>query len=356
MNKKIKYTRNGAVLGAVALAVLNVIDQSKNQRDNQEPFDWTQLLKAIAKGGLIGGAIGLAIGALRDHFNSLEEPINTSAALLGIVDESRLSKTHPEYRRADAKARIVQSILENEFGHLLIRKPAKYGSTENGTALAGSSDIDLGLLFKPTAYRTTGDMFHDVHDCLQENKSALGNANIRLQGKSIGIEIPTSNGDFHKIDVVPCRVTNVRGNTASGYLHKRKRSLLGTQTTFTKTNIPLIKAQRLSTAQQNLVVLLKKWREEEDLTIKGNLIEVLVRKAYTHNIGRVPRRVDKKLAMVWQYIVDNLETVTIRGVENTNNILTDIPAAEKAAVIAAAKSAVEDYRYQPNSIVGTVGG
>ncbi len=58
--------------------------------------------------------------------------------------------------------------------------------------------------------------------------------------------------------------------------------------------------------------------------------------------------------MVIQHIADNLDSAVIRSVENTNNVLTNIPQEDKNIVINASRKATEDYKYQPNSIIGSL--
>lgn len=355
MKKAIKYAGYGTVLGAIAFGIVDGIAQHKAYSNQGKKFDLNRLLKAMAKGGLICGGGGLVVGAARDLFNELEEPIDSSAALLNFVEQNRLTKAHPEYIEGYRKVEVVRNMLIEGFGDMLMRRPEDYGSAAKGTALIGNSDFDLSALFRPEAFPTTGVMLHEVHDYLEENKQALGKSKVRLQGKSVGIEIKDGRKTT-KIDVVPCRITEVGRNKVSGYLHKRKDTLFGTETSFTKTNIPLIKAQKLSATQQKLVVVLKCWKNSTGLILKGNLIEALVREAYICNRGKVPRPFADKLVMVWRFIADNLQNLVIRSIENTNNILTRISDFDKAAIISACKCAIEDYQYQPNSIVRVVKG
>lgn len=354
MNKKSKYAINGAIGGTLAFGIANCLSQYADYRDSVKSFDWERLLGSLLKGAIAGGAIGLVIGAIRDHFNALEKPRDTSSELLDIVQQNRLTKRHPEYINGRSKVDAINDLLCAQFGDVLMQRPVDYGSVDKGTALIDNSDFDMAALFKPGAFSSTGEMINSVHDHLKENKHLLGNATVRMQGKSVGLAI--KDGDTTaKFDVVPCRITKIRGNKTSGYLHKRETTLLGTKKSFTKTNIPLLKAQTLSPTQQKMVVALKCWKKNKRLRLKGNLIEALVREAYAYNRGKIPRAFAEKIIMVWRYIADNLQTVVIRSVENTNNILTRMSDANKRAIIQASRAAVADYEYQPNSIVEAIG-
>jgi len=55
--------------------------------------------------------------------------------------------------------------------------------------------------------------------------------------------------------------------------------------------------------------------------------------------------------MVLEYIQNNIEDITVSSIENTNNILTAISDSDKWNIAKRCGDIVEDYRYQPNSII-----
>ena len=55
--------------------------------------------------------------------------------------------------------------------------------------------------------------------------------------------------------------------------------------------------------------------------------------------------------MVLKHIANNLDIAVIRSIENTNNIITNIPESSKTEIIDACKALIDDCEYQPNSII-----
>ncbi|WP_315823494.1 hypothetical protein [Paraflavitalea speifideaquila] len=83
MNKKTKYALYAGTAGGVINGILNIIKQ--NNENSSLPLDYSQVLKAVAKGAAACGACGFIIGAYVDHQNSLEKPLNTDLKLGNLV-------------------------------------------------------------------------------------------------------------------------------------------------------------------------------------------------------------------------------------------------------------------------------
>jgi len=77
----------------------------------------------------------------------------------------------------------------------------------------------------------------------------------------------------------------------------------------------------------------------------------MIKDAYASNIGRLPRDKTKKLILILKYIHDNIHNRRLVSVENTNNVVSNIPISDKDAIYAACKKVISDYEYQPNSII-----
>ena len=137
-------------------------------------------------------------------------------------------------------------------------------------------------------------------------------------------------------------------------LYVNDTSFIGNSPSYTKTNIKALNSIKLSSTQQRIVVVLKKWKTKNDLPISSHLLQNLILDAYAY-APRTPRTFTAELMMVIKHIANNLDVAVIRGIENTNNIITDIPRADKDLVIRICKEAVEDYEYQPNSVLETFG-
>ncbi|HEY1040192.1 MAG TPA: hypothetical protein VGF30_12340 [Bacteroidia bacterium] len=349
MNKKGKYALNGALMLGLGNALLNAINQL-NQMDKEpsKTFDWGQLLGSAAKGAVVGAAGGFAVGAIADHQNSLEKPIDTDAFLFSVVNTVRLNKEHGSYKSLDEKADRLIELLKIELGDKLAGEPMRLGSTENGTALANNFDIDICLAFKPGSFSSTGEMFTYLNDCLEKLVGKQSIIDTREQKKSIGV-ILELRGEKRKIDIVPYKITAAKGNKTSGYLYVNDPS----NPTYTKTDVHALKNFKLTETQKKIVVALKHWKQKYNLPLSSHLLQNFVKDAYERNV--VPRKFTHKIMMVLGHIRDNMDVAVIRSIENTNNVLTDISDGKKAEIVAACKKAIEEYEYQPNSVIETFG-
>lgn len=345
MNKKSKYAVNGALILGLGNAALNAFKQlDKIDSDPNKEFDWGELFGAALKGGAVGAAGGFAIGAIADHQNSLEEPLDTDAFLFSVVNTIRLNKNDAAYRNLDEKADKLIELLKLEIGDLLAGEPMRIGSTESGTALADNFDIDICLPFKPGSFMSTGEMFSYVNNCLEKLVGKQSIVEKRDQKKSIGI-ILELRGTRRKIDIVPYKLTASKGNKTSGYLYVNDPD----NPSYTKTDIHALKSLKLTETQKKIVVVLKHWKQKYDLPLSSHLLQNFVIDAYKRNY--VPKKFTEKVMMVLEHIRDNMDVAVIRSIENTNNILTDISASKKAEVVKACKAVIEDYEYQPNSVM-----
>ena len=354
MRKAKKYGIGGLAIGAIIKALGNAMDQRQRmQQVPGTPFNWGELLMETGKGAAVGGLIGVGIGAYRDYQNSLERPLNTDALLYGMLLKVKLDLGNRDYTALREKGKTIIQLLKQRFHGLLRDEPIFMGSTERGTAVRRKFDIDIGLLFRHDSFYSTADMYNAVYGYARSLIGLYGVVDVRKQKKSIGIICRVGYKEL-KIDIVPCKVTKGNGRSKSGYLSVNNDSLWGSWSTYTKTDIHLLNKQKLTQTQKNLVVLLKEWKHRKEVPLPSHLLENLVLDAYQYNWGRIPRKLTGKLVMVFDYIAENLDGIVIRGVENTNNILTKIAEADKSAIINACKSAVDDFNYQKNSIVDTI--
>ncbi len=349
MNKKIKYIRNGAIAGGIGFGLYNVIDQLLHRKDNHN-FNWKELALSFLKGVGIGGAIGLSVGAISDYLNEAEQPIDTDAVLLGLIDNIRLMPYDPQYLSLKEKSDWLICIIQQEFSDVLKRPPCRFGSTEKGTALKNKYDIDVFVPFKPDGFSSISDMFHCLLEVLNKYEGSNGIIEVRDQRKSIGVVFKI-NGNPYKVDVVPQKGT--RGSRTSGYLFVNNKGLLATPSRQ-KTDIQLQNAIKLSEIQKKILIILKEWKNKKALPISSHLLQYLVLEAYNENKGRIPRKFTDKIVMTLVFIQDNIETIALSSIENTNNILTDISKDDKYKIYRECKSALEDFEYQKNTIIDLV--
>ncbi len=346
MNKATKYVINGALWIGIINALLNAIKQSNEMDQNpNQKFDWGRLLIAGGKGAAMGGLGGLAIGSLVDYQNAKVSPINTDLALSNHTNKVRLDKSHPIFIKLDEHAVQLANMLTRKYGDLIHSLP-RLGSTELGTALKEKFDIDLGINFKSGSFRSTEEMFYSVLSFFEKQVGKSSITRVRDQRKSIGVFVLVD-GIEHKIDVVPCKLT--KGAKGSGYLYVNDDSVFGSPS-YTKTNIGVLKGMKLSPTQQKIAIALKRWKVKNDLPMSSHLLHNLILDAYDY-APSIPHGLTAKVIMVLNHIANSLGVAVIRGEENSNNIITNIPETDKQAIITAARSTVEDYNYQPNSIV-----
>lgn len=350
MNKKTKYAIYGSAILAIANGVWNAIKQSNNiDKDPSIKFNWQSFLAALAKGAIAGGAGGYVIGAVEDYYNSKEKPIKTDILLFAAVNDVRLDRADKRFLKLNEKAAVLTQILKAEFKGKLSCEPFRLGSTEKGTALKNQFDIDICLSFKPRSFSSTEKMYETVEEVLENYVGTNSIKGFRRQKKSIGVFIEINGGQY-KIDILPNKLSAVKGNKTSGYLYVNDNSLFGTPS-YTKTNVKELNAVKLTETQKKIIVAFKDWKERNGVPLGSHLLQCLVLDAYKYNRGKIPKSFSKKLIMVSTYITDHIETITIRSIENTNNVVTNIPVSDKAEIRQACKRIVDDYAYQPNSII-----
>ena len=348
MNKKTKYSLYGALICGVGNGVLNMFRQLNECPEH--PIQWSRVLKAVGKGVAAGGIGGLAIGSYTDYRNDQIEPLDTDAILSDLVNRIRLKENNTTYVKLCAKTDWLIGKITERFGWAIKNEPFRFGSTESGTALKEKFDIDVTLSFRHDAFRTIKDMYNSVEDYLHTLLGKNGILNVRRQKVSIGILFSMDNGLTGNVDVVPVKITTKRNNKTAGYMHKNGLGLFGVDS-YQKTDTTLLKRQRLSPAQKEILVILKNWKKKEKIPISSHLLETLMRDAFRCKRGRTPSYKTDKMVMVLSHIRDHIESVTLTSIENSNNRLTDIPDSDKSNIKNACKQIVDDFEYQPNSIV-----
>lgn len=350
MNKKTEYALKGAGIGALGGIIINAISQLfEMDRNPQKKFDWGEMFTTGLKGAALGAGGGFLIGAAKDHLNTLEEPIDTNAFIFSMINDIKLKKTDVDYIRLDKKADNIQQIICDYFKDKIDGTPLRGGSTENGTALKESFDIDIYFPFKANSFSSIDEMYEALFDFLKNNYSENGFTELRRQGKSIGV-LFTIHGKEYKIDIVPYKVSSNAKENTTGYLCVTKDSIYE-KSSYVKTDIKKLKSIKLSPTQQKIFVLLKNWKKKNNIPLKSYLLQRLIVKAYAKNRHKIPRDISKKTIMILNFIAESILRINIKGAENTNNILTDMPESNKKKIKDACIKIIKDYEYQPNSLI-----
>lgn len=350
MNKTIKYAKNGAISGGIVMLLLNLFKQlSRLNKEKNTAFDWQDLLFSTGKGALIGGSSGAIIGGARDIVNSYEKPLNTSALLNSIILTNTLVKKDYSYNWLSNKALKIEHFISSNFKNQLGGTILRIGSTEENTALADNFDIDITVPFASDSFFSTEDMFYELYCFFKSNFNDDYLFEIRPQKKSIGIIFHLDGQDF-KIDIVPYKLSPKKDNKTSGYLFVNNNSIFK-KDSYTKTDISSLKGIRLTPTQQKILVAIKIWKKEYSVPLSSHLAKLLIIDAYKANSGTIPRDFTKKLLMVINHIKNEINYKRIVSVENTNNVLTDIKETKKEQIREACNEVIEEYEYQPNSIL-----
>jgi hypothetical protein len=351
MNKKlIKYSKNGVVIFGLTNAFTNAIQQINSIKENPEQkFDWLKLLEAGSKGALLGGVGGAIVGGIVDFNNAKKENLNTSAILSTVVSNIKLDKDNPIYKKLSIKANRIINDIEINFKNSLGGSPLKIGSTEDGTSLSDSFDIDISVPFSSKSFNSTSEMYNALYHYFDENYSDKDFIKLREQKKSIGI-IYRINGEDYKIDVVPYKLSKKTNNAKAGYLFVNNNSLFKNDS-YTKTDISSLKSIKLTPTQQKLLIVFKNWKKEYSIPISSHLLKMLIIDAFEFNKENIPRDFTKKILMIIAYIEEKIMYRRIISIENTNNVLTDFDESDKLYIKKECKKILQDYGYQPNSIL-----
>lgn len=249
--------------------------------------------------------------------------------------------------RSNEKAEFLVRIITKRFGRKLLGVPKRLGSTERGTALKTKFDIDLGFNFKAGSFPSTAAMRTRIIKFLKTYVGRNSITAVREQRNSIGVIFYLGSGRECKIDIVPVKLSV--GSKSSGFLSTDNGAIFGNSYTRRKTDFTILNAVKLSEAQKRIVLLLKHWKETKDIPMGSHLVESLVLDAYKYS-AHIPKGFTRKVIMVLKHIANKLDVAVIRGKENSNNVLTNIPEDKKAYIIQACKEAIEEYEYQPTSV------
>lgn len=350
MSKAVKYAKTGAVVGGLGFLIHNVIKQlMKMDEDPNLKFDWGELFIQTGKGALIGGGTGAVIGGVKDIHNSTVEPLDTNSMLSIAITKLTLDKNDRTYKLLSSKAEKITKFITNNYSEKLEGSLVRIGSTEENTALASNFDIDISVPFAAHSFGSTELMFDDLYYCLKDNFDDIDLVEIRAQRKSIGLLFDLYGEEF-KIDVVPYKLSPTKGNKTSGYLFVNNNSYFKSDS-YTKTDINSLKSVKLNPTQQKILVGIKSWKKNFDVPIGSHLVKLMILDAYKTNRGKIPRGFTDKLLMVVLHIRNEINFKKIVSIENSNNVLTDISESKKSKITRACDKVLDEYQYQPNSIL-----
>ncbi len=348
MNKRMKYTLCFAGAGAIINGLLNYLKQLDESPNH--PVDWSRVLKATFKGAGVAAPIGFVAGAYVDYQNDLEPRLNTDVLLGSIISELVLGNQDRNYLALCEKVDWLIRNIKNEFGTALSSEPFRFGSTEDGTALREKYDVDVLVSFKPDAFASISNMYGELESHVKQLTGQNGIIRVRRQTVSIGVFFDLRYGREGKVDLVPVKITEKEGNKTSGYLHKNRAGLFQNHS-YQKTDTFLLNKAQLTKTQKKILVALKKWKNKEMVPLSSYLLKNLILDAYACNVKRIPYGITRKIIMVLSHIRDNIDSIHLTSIENSNNVLTNIPASNKLAIRNACVMLIDDFEYQWNLVL-----
>ncbi|WP_315823493.1 nucleotidyltransferase domain-containing protein [Paraflavitalea speifideaquila] len=191
------------------------------------------------------------------------------------------------------KANWIISKIKKEFGDDLQGEPFRFGSTEEGTALKEKYDIDISVSFKHDAFATIFDMYEILGDFLMNLEGKYDVLRVRKQTVSIGVFFDLGYGREGKLDIVPIKITNRKGNKTSGYLHKNSSDFFPIHS-YQKTDPIILSKEKLSKTQKEILIALKKWKKNKNVPISSHLLQNFIQDAYYCNSNRIPHGLTKR--------------------------------------------------------------
>ena len=203
----------------------------------------------------------------------------------------------------------------------------KSGSRAKGTAIKGSSDMDMFLSITDRNNEDTlENYYNEIYDFLY-NKGYK----VRKQNVSIGIKYYG-----YDIDIVPAKKTNQSSYTKDFRSYYDHWLWSNKKQQRTKTNIQKHIDIVRNNSLQKYVMLTKIWRNNHDLDFPSIYIELMVYEALNKK-----RQYDlaNDFYYILGYIRDNIENKKIVDPSNSQNIISDtLSFSEKSAI----KKAVVD--------------
>jgi hypothetical protein len=324
MRRKAKYITTGAVVAGGLAAVIDIIVQWLEKKENSEKLTWNnydgkRTLKWIAVGAIVGGASGY----LYYEYKISEEekmPFNSDEYLKKVLAEENI-KADPDYLKKVLKKRTeMKDWLIEEFGFLMVNgRSEDAGSFSKRTAINSKFDCDIVLPFKKDSYNTLKEMYYDVYERICRK---FGNI-ARVQKQTKGIEVILQAGcDEIYFDIVPGREINNYAIEKDLNLYVRPDWVWQRGKSF-KTNISLQKRLTINKPEaRRAIKLLKAYRDRNAVNIPTVIIEQSVVKALENNNYGVQYSDTENLLNSMEFIAKKVSVQNIVDVANTNNNLS----------------------------------
>lgn len=195
---------------------------------------------------------------------------------------------------------LSPSIITWANGHLLGIHPS--GSVAKGTAIQGSSDVDILVSVSDTAVETLKQVYEKLF-----NRLSADGYSPRRQNVSLGVTI-----DGRKVDIVPAKRHSAWTTNHSIWSHK--------QQSWRETDIHKHVEYVTSSGRVDEIRLIKIWKKLHNLEFPSFPLEVAVIESLK---WRSYGDIANNFARALQYIRDELPTISLQDPTKPSNILTD---------------------------------
>lgn len=346
-----KLIKNATIAGGVIGLLIDGIEQwSKLQNQEQEKFDYSQLLGNGLKGAGIGFGASIAFVGLHSIFTP-EELDEEDFEEVKYLESVLVSYELDEIDQATIKKGFgIKNKIHQAFSGMLLGRPKYQGSIPQGTALSGISDLDIILKFKKTSFETLEDMYYSTLDYFKDQFNDKSLVEVRPQRRSIGLIFDIS-GEQVCIDIVPAKRTNFEKGGNEYNLYENASGWFGKPTRVKMNPYKQANFGTNSAAKANIISLMKVLKVSEGMPLKSVFIKELTKNAFKKYKGKIPKQMDKQLILTMEYIRDNIEYTRVTSPDNTNNILSDsLSRNEKRKVADSLDYIIRDVKEHPSHL------
>jgi hypothetical protein len=207
------------------------------------------------------------------------------------------------------------------------------GSSAKGTALQGSSDLDLFLSLKPTIQGTLGEIFTDFSDTLKRIGYDVRPQNVSVRLKHYGLQI----------DIVPGK--KLPNTQDWHFLYTNRRENQNRIQTNVNRHINAV----VNSGRVNEIMVLKIWRDINRLDLPSMYLEMYVLKLMARKWSGKGQLTENFLFLL-EEIARNFPNVAVYDPSSsTNTISHDLLKSEKQTIQRAATRTLEN-RYLADMI------
>ena len=225
-----------------------------------------------------------------------------------LLESQKLTDEDDEIAELKEQRKVVEDILRDKFwSDPIIRYAWSYSKD---TMIKELYDLDIIVYFKREEdwdERTLEEIFFAVGDALWDRYK------IKYKTSAISLIYDKDDKKDVHIDVVPWRFIEWSNGDAYIYQNDSDKCRL-------KTNLDTHIEHIRESKEHSAIRLIKLLKVKNAFDIKTFFLELFVIKALESSKNT---HIENKLMEVFQYIVDNIETLKLEDPANTNNIISD---------------------------------